>query len=196
MNKTKEITLKVIKITTNVLFALVLVLALGVTFMSLGSSSKNEVPSIFGYSPLAVRSESMEPTIKKGDLIFVKRNTSTFEEDDIITFHAVIEGEKTLNTHRITEVVEATGQIEENYVTKGDNNPVDDEVLVMKSEVIGKYNGFKLPVLGYVVNFASGSTGFFVLIVLPLLAYFIYHVVRVVMAAVDYKKEKEEGEKV
>lgn len=193
MNKAKEITKKTLKISGNVIFALCLVLALVVTFVSLGSSTDNTVPGIFGYSPMAVKTESMKPVINKGDLIFVNKKITEFEEGDIITFYTMIDGVEALNTHEIITVVPGNGTtIEESYVTKGANNPGTDTSEVMKSKVVGKYTGTRIPLVGHVVNFASTSVGFFVMIIIPLLGYFVYHVVKVVLVAVEYKKKKEE----
>lgn len=194
MNKAKKYMTTTFKVLGNVIFGLCLILALVVTFVSLGSSTDNNVPGIFGYSPMAVKSDSMNPVMKKGDLIFVNKKVDAFVKDDIITFYTTIEGAEVLNTHRIVEVIPAVGTIQENYKTKGDNNPTADDPFVMKDKVIGKYTGTRLVGIGAIVTFASSSLGFFLLIILPLLGYFIYHVVKVVLVSIEYKKGKKDGD--
>ena len=189
--KNKNVTKLVLKIAGNVVFALCLVIAIVATFLTLGNREDEKPASLFGISMLAVKTDSMHPTIKVGDLIFINQKADSVDEQDIITFFTTISGERVLNTHRIIDVIPEGGMVEERYETKGDNEAIADPIFVSKSEVIGLYNGTRIPVVGHVINFATTGTGFFVLIVIPLFGYFAYHVVRVVLVAKEYKKEKE-----
>jgi len=108
----------------------------------------------------AVQTGSMEPAIITGDLILV-RGEDNYEVDDIVTFYSGSgEGSRVI-THRI-ESINDDGL----YVTKGDANSVSDVDLVQKDNVIGKYF-FRIPYLGYVVNFSKTPMGFFLLIIVP-----------------------------
>ena len=137
----------------------------------------------------------MKGTFNEGDLIFSKVSTSAgdrFEVGDIVTFTQNIGGENRLNTHRIVEVVkEADGS--ELYRTQGDNreqNPEPDEVLKSPSDILAVYTGAKIGGLGNVLSFLRTSTGFFLCILLPMIAFFIYETIRVIMNVVAYNKEK------
>ena len=63
---------KVLKIVVDVVAWLVLILALLITVLVFSSDRNGGVPSLFGIMPMTVESDSMKPTFKKGDLIFVK----------------------------------------------------------------------------------------------------------------------------
>ncbi len=82
--------------------------------------------NIFGFSIFKVMTGSMEPTIKKEDIILAKI-TKDVKENDIIVF----EKENGIITHRIIKI---DGN---SIITKGDNNNSVDEP-IENSEVIGK----------------------------------------------------------
>ena len=77
------------------------------------------VPKIFKISPYVVVSESMEPTYSKGDLIYVKNDTSDIKNGDVITFYT---DKNTIVTHRVTGI----NVSDHTYTTKGDANQTDD----------------------------------------------------------------------
>jgi len=83
-----------------------------------------------------VTSGSMEPTFKKGDLVFMQNVLVKPEAGDIIIFpdpQGTMVGNKPLTvTHRIVEV---TG---ETIRTKGDNNPAIDSWKIDKKGILGK----------------------------------------------------------
>ena len=185
---------KVINVIIDVIVVIILLISILVITMSLTSKSSG-VPNIFGIAPLSVQSDSMKGTFNEGDLIFSKVSTSAgdrFEVGDIVTFTQNIGGENRLNTHRIVEVVkEADGS--ELYRTQGDNreqNPEPDEVLKSPSDILAVYTGAKIGGLGNVLSFLRTSTGFFLCILLPMIAFFIYETIRVIMNVVAYNKEK------
>ena len=62
---------KFLRIVGNIIVVLFLVLALSVMTLVLTSQKSDGIPNILGYSPLAVKSDSMEPLIKKGDMILI-----------------------------------------------------------------------------------------------------------------------------
>ena len=65
-------------------------------------------------------------------------------------------------------------------MTKGDNNPVSDQHMISDNDIVGKYVG-KLRGMGRVMDFLSGSVGFLLVIVLPLLVFFVYQVYHLIM---------------
>ena len=73
------------------------------------------------------------------------------------------------------------------YTTKGDNNEISDSHIISDGDIVGKYVG-KLSKMGKVMDFLSGSVGFLVVIVLPMLLFFIYQVYHLIMVSISLKK--------
>lgn len=183
---------RTINIIVDIIVILILMVSLIVVMLSLTSKSSG-VPNIFGIAPLSVQTESMKGTVDPGDLIFctLTEIDDEFQKDDIVTFPIEINGEQVLNTHRIVEVVK--DQNITYYKTQGDNketNPEPDKDLQTSSTIVAKYTGTKIPGLGTVLSFIRTQLGFFLCILLPMILFFIYEAVRVVMNLLAYNKEK------
>lgn len=167
------------------LWAVILLAAL-FAFTTLATKDSSHVANLAGYTPLSVVSNSMSPTFDAGDLIIIRScDPETLQEGDIITFHTIINNEFALNTHRIAEIDDESGV--RNYVTKGDNNEIADVHMITDGDIVGKFV-VRLPKFGRVVEFLSSSTGFLLVIVLPLLIFFIYQVYHLVTVSIDLKK--------
>lgn len=167
------------------LWAVILLAAL-FAFTTLATKNSNQVASLAGFTPLSVVSDSMAPTFNAGDLIIIRKcDPATLNQGDIVTFHTIINNEFALNTHRIAEIQDQGGV--RSYVTKGDNNAIADVHMISDGDIVGKYVA-KLPNFGKVVQFLSSSTGFLLVIVLPLLVFFIYQVYHLVTVSIDLKK--------
>lgn len=186
MNKVLK---KVINIIIDIIVVFILLISLLVVILSVTSKSAG-VPNIFGVAPMAVETESMKDTINEGDLIFSKLTDGKTElkENDIVTFYQNIQGEQRLNTHRIIEITEHNG--EKVYKTKGDNNFDPDEELKTTDQIVAIYTGAKIPVVGRFFNFIRTQLGFFLCILLPMIIFFIYEAIRVIMNIIAYNKEK------
>ena len=168
-----------------VLWAVILVAAL-FAFTTLATRDTNQVASLAGYTPLTVASDSMAPTFRQGDLIVIRKcDPAKLKEGDIITFHTIINNEYSLTTHRISEIQDRGGV--RSYVTKGDNNLIADVHMIADGDIVGKFVT-KLPGVGKVMSFLSSSIGFLVVIVLPLLLFFIYQVYHLITVSIDLKK--------
>lgn len=171
----------------SVLLWLVILVAALYAFTTMATKDNQNVANLFGYTPLVVESNSMSPTFKKDDLIFVKKcDTSKLEEGDIICFHTIIDNEYALNTHRIQSIAE-NGEVR-SYTTVGDNNNgVADQHIISDGDIVGKYVGH-ISGAGKLMNFLSSSTGFLLVIVLPMLIFFIYQVYNLIMISIRLKK--------
>lgn len=169
-----------------ILWAIILLAAL-YAFTTMATKDDQSVASILGYTPLVVETDSMKPTFESGDLIFIKKcDTSKLKEGDIITFHTIIDNQYALNTHRIQKIDEANGV--RSYTTIGDNNNgVADQHVISDGDIVGKYIGH-VSGLGKVMNFLSSSMGFLIVIVLPMLLFFIYQVYNLIMISIRLKK--------
>lgn len=171
----------------SVLLWLVILVAALYAFTTMATKDNQNVANLFGYTPLVVESNSMSPTFKKDDLIFVKKcDTSKLEEGDIICFHTIIDNEYALNTHRIQSIAENSEA--RSYTTVGDNNNgVADQHIISDGDIVGKYVGH-ISGAGKLMNFLSSSTGFLLVIVLPMLIFFIYQVYNLIMISIRLKK--------
>ena len=180
LKKTGTIVLSVL------LWVIILVAAL-YAFTTMATRDNQNVSNLMGYTPLVVKSDSMAPTFRAGDLIFIKKcDTSTLKEGDIICFHTIIDNEYALNTHRI-EKIETSGDAR-SYTTLGDNNNgITDTHIISDGDIVGKYVGH-LQNAGKVMDFLSSSMGFLIVIVLPMLLFFIYQVYNLIMISIRLKK--------
>lgn len=177
---------KVLNTVLSVILWIVILLAAVFSFVTLATKDQNQIASIAGYSPLTVQTDSMKPAFSSGDLIIIKKcDPDTLEVGDIVTFHTIIENQYALNTHRIKEITEENGI--KNYVTKGDNNVLEDTHIITGADIAGKYVT-KIPIFGKLINFISGTVGFLVCIVFPLLIFFIYQIYQLIMIAIEMKK--------
>ena len=107
----------------------------------------------------------MEPTINVGDIIIVSGiEKSKINVDDIVTFEQ--EG-KTI-THRIVEINYADQ--EKKYVTKGDNNEVNDIEEITYEQIIGTLV-FKIPRIGNIILLLEDKIYVILLLNLALIIY-------------------------
>lgn len=109
-------------------------------------TNPDKVPSIFGYKPFVVLSNSMESEVFRGDLVITKNvDFDSLEKDDIVAFK---DDANHVVTHRIVNTTNQAG--EKKFVTKGDNNNTDDDGFVSSDRIEGKYL-FKLSGFGYLI---------------------------------------------
>lgn len=169
-----------------ILWAIILIAAL-YAFTTMATRDNQNVANIFGYTPLTVQSDSMVPTFAAGDLIFIKKcDPATLEEGDIICFHTIIDNEYALNTHRI-ESIESVGDAR-SYTTIGDNNNgITDQHVISDGDIVGKYVGH-LTGFGKVMDFLSSSMGFLIVIILPMMLFFIYQIYHLITISIRLKR--------
>jgi signal peptidase len=209
-------TKKVLAIVGNAVLWLFVIFAVLITAMVLSSTNnENGVASFSGKSFINIKTNSMSPTIKAGDMAIVELLTDQQKTQckvgDVITYYTDLDGNGTqeLNTHRVAEVYEENGCVY--YKTRGDNGDGDNnqstEALIDKnpvvfSDVIGKWTGTKLNGMGNVMSFLQSSVGFMCVIVLPLVLFFLFELVRFIRTLLKVKskgnisiEEKEEIKK-
>ena len=172
-----------------VFIVLVVVMAALVTILSL-SSKEDDIPSLFGYTAFSIQSDSMEDEIMTGDFIIGKKcDPKQLKEREIISFFTVNnEGQIFINTHRIIGIEETIdGRI---FTTKGDNENEPDLRKVLEGDIVSKYSGFRIPLLGYIITFLTTQLGFFLCIVFPVLLYTIWQVYILVVVIMNNQKVK------
>ncbi len=173
----------------NVVLIIAIVLAAISTYISFVSSSGSGVPSIFGVRLLSVQTDSMIDTLMPGDLIvdLPVKDPKELRKDDIITYWTIIEGKRVLNTHRIVNIYDG-GEFCI-FETRGDNNTSADPLTVHQSEIVGKY-AFRIPGIGKAIDYMQTPLGFFLVVVLPILIFFVYHLIQFFRVLFEYQNIK------
>lgn len=180
---------KVVGIVINVILWLFVVFAALTTVVVFTGTSNNGVGNLFGYMPFSIQTQSMEPTIKAGDVVIGKEvDFNTLKEGDIITYWTTVDEQKILNTHRITKVISNGKGSVPSFKTKGDNNQIEDEYTVAAADIVAKYNS-KISGLGKAVDLLETQKGFFICIVLPLILFFLYQLYHFIKVLVTVKQE-------
>lgn len=182
---------KVLKIVVNVLAWIVLVFALLVTIVVFSSGRNNGVANLMGYIPLTVESDSMLPTFAQGDMIICKEidDINTLAEGDVITFWTIIDGKRVKNTHRIVGINQAENS--RSFVTRGDNNNLEDDMPAYAGDLIGKWTNVKISGAGKVMAFLRTKTGFFVCILIPMAIFFLFELYKFIITLIEVKRGDE-----
>ncbi|MBQ5347961.1 MAG: signal peptidase I [Ruminococcus sp.] len=199
----KKTLTKILHIVVDVLIVAILIVSVFVLTLALTTRGNEGVPTIFGKAPIGVISDSMkgdkEDDFSKGDLIICdivdQNKRPEFKKGDIITFAADVEndGIRDYVTHRIYKVTK-----DGKFITKGDNNSTYDQNKsnavvfpeVAPTDVLAVYHGTKIEGLGAVLNYLQTPNGFFLCVLLPMIIFFLYQAVRVIINAMAYSKEK------
>ena len=202
----------------NILIVLVLVTSLFIAVISLTSKSTG-ISTIFGYTIQPIQSDSMKggspdgyggKDFGKGDLVIAKATNfnanSKYDLGDIITYKTKdTNGNDLLMSHRIVDAVEKDGV--SRYQTWGDNREMAqvpdqsnvDEYLtasdIASLYYSSDYQGIVLKGWGAPLDFLRTQLGFFLVVLLPMIIFFLYALVRVVLSASNYKKAKADEDK-
>lgn len=175
----------------NIILLVILFVILFVNSVILISSwvKPDEVPSFFGWKPFITLSGSMETEIFAGDLAVVKEvDTSELKEGDVIAFRQ----DDIVITHRIQNIINEDGKTK--FITKGDNNNVQDVNPVYEDMIEGKYI-FKVSKLGNVAMFMQTPLGMIVIIAIPVGLLILLQLGSNKQKTDDEKKMKEEIER-
>lgn len=184
---------KAASIVISVVMWIIILIAALFAFTTLATKEDGSVSNLAGFTPLTVQSDSMAPTFDENDLIFIQQcDPSSLQVGDIVTFHAIIDNQCALNTHRIIAINEVNGL--NSYTTKGDNNELADQHVIADGDIVGKYV-FKIPYLGKVIDFLSSTWGFLIVIVVPMLLFFIYQVYHLVIVGMNLKRAMTEEDR-
>jgi signal peptidase len=136
------------------------------------------------YSAYIVKSDSMQPTINSGDMVFIGRSNQPFTGDiapgKIITFQR--HGE--MVTHRIESIAGDT------IYTRGDALEDTDPWVVSRFYDIEGCYIFHIPYVGLISNFLKTRIGWFVCVILPatcLLGFIVRDIVREARQCFSYR---------
>ena len=120
------------KIVKRTFFTLLIILLYNVFLITKTTLDNKETKGILGYKAYIITTDSMKPTIKTGDIVIVKNTEEEkIKVEDIITFKR----DENIVTHRLVDIQET--EQGKKYITKGDNNNVNDYKEVLYSEIEG-----------------------------------------------------------
>lgn len=204
---------KILNIIVNILIVIVLVASIFVAVSAL-TTKANGMPSVLGYTFQSIQSDSMKGgsdkfeggNFEKGDLI-ISRTTgydadAEYDVGDIVVYKGLLEGAEEageqLICHRIVDTKKSGDSTL--YMLKGDNPEAQKIDEIPPSSIAAKYysedyKGTVLKGWGGFFDFITSQTGFFLCILLPMIVFFIYAIIRVVLSTINYKKGKEDDAK-
>ena len=156
---------------------LVPILIVNCTLLVKSFINKDEVPDFGGILPLIVLTDSMSPDINGGDLIICRTiDVNKVKVGDVISFYDPAGNGTTVVTHMVVEIIESDGS--KSFRTKGTNNNVEDRIPVPSDKVIARYTGIRIPHAGNVAIFMQTTTGLMICVVLPIILFVGYDVIR------------------
>lgn len=149
---------------------------------------KFDTPDFYIYKAYIITTTSMEPELKKDDVIIIKKaKEDKIRTDDIVTFK---KGGETI-THRVIQIEDTeNGKL---YITKGDNNNVQDEKALQFEDIEGKVV-MKIPYFGKIVTTLKNG----IVIILVILIFLIMYLNRInknEKSKIRRKKKRLEDEK-
>ncbi len=172
------------------------VLAIVICLVVLLNPNKEGKVSSMGLKLLPVLSGSMDGDKKdsfpKGALVFAttpKDGGATLKEGQIVTFQMIEENSQQLIlvTHRIVKIESVDGV--PYYTTKGDANPLPDEMKKLPGDILAVY-AFHINGLGSALAWVRDGYHFIYVIIIPLGLLLIYNIYLVAQIVVERKMRK------
>ena len=155
---------------------LIPILVINCTLILKSYTNKEEVPSVGGFLPLIVLTDSMYPEIESGDLIICHTaDAEDIKVNDVIAFFDPAGNGSSIVTHRVLEVTEQDGQLA--FRTKGDANNTEDKMLIPAENLVAVYQS-RIPGAGNIAMFMQSTTGLIVCVVLPIILLVGYDIIR------------------
>lgn len=197
--------IKILNIIVDILVVCVLIVSVLILAMVLSAQGEDGVPNVFGKAPISVLSDSMKgdkpDDFEKGDLLLCdvvdKKAAKDYKVGDVVTFKLKgvdidKDGQDDYVTHRLYKKNK-----DGSFLTKGDANKTYDQdpksnawPNVSKADILAEYHGSKIGGLGDFIGYLQTSMGFFLVILLPMIIFFLYQAIRVVINIIAYNKEK------
>lgn len=154
IQKRKELHARIRKL----VYIFLVIILYNIVLLYMSYIDKFDTPSFYIYKAYVITTNSMEPELKKDDVVVIKKaKADNLKQGDIVTFK---QNGETI-THRIVQIDDIEdGKL---YITKGDNNNVQDEQGLRFDQIEGKLV-VKIPQLGKMV--ASFKNGIIIILVL------------------------------
>lgn len=200
----------ILGVISDVLLVILIVVAISITVMTFTSkSSETGIGNVLGYTPFSVQTDSMSPTIGKGDLIIAKEVKDAEAElviGDVITFYTLMQDAagntvRGFNTHRVLDIQHYQDGTIHYYVTKGDAMETEDNQKVYPDDVVAKQvgagvdesgayvKGLTISGFGNALDFLQSQLGFMICIIIPLALFFIWQVYKLITMFLASKAE-------
>lgn len=178
------------KITKIILYAIIIIIIYNILVVGVSSILNRNGKSLLGFKAYIITTESMNPNINSGDIVIVKETKEDLlEVGDVITFKI---NNGAIITHRIIDIIQ-TPESEKEYVTKGDNNNLED-IEKVKYEQIEGSKVLKVPYLGNIAILLQDEVYLILIIIIILLI--CLHLQRLKeKTIIRREKKKEEDEK-
>ncbi len=179
---------KVIKKILSILKIIILILLILFALFTVYQKVFPNNPSAFGFRTYSIITKSMEPVLKKGDVILIQeRNTSSYKVGDIITFKGTsgdLKGK--IVTHEIVGIKLENGK--NIFYTKGIQN-ISEDPAVYEDEILGKYI-YKFKFFSLIERIMDTKIGFILIIIIPL-GYIYFYEIRDIIKDIKNIKNKE-----
>lgn len=157
---------KNIEIAKKILWIILIIFIYNMVLLFISSIKHENGISLFCYKAYSITTNSMEPSICSGDVVIVRKiKEEKLQKGDVITFW---QGQEII-THRIAEIEEDLDC--KKYVTKGDNNNIEDLPKINFEEIEGKVV-LVIPKLGKIFSALENQIIFLVIILMILIIYF------------------------
>ncbi|MEK7580934.1 MAG: signal peptidase I [Patescibacteria group bacterium] len=150
----------------------------------------------FGNKALIVKTGSMSPKIKAGDLVIINAQKilltpapiplATYHTGDVIAFKD-LNNPNVLITHRIIKSEVKNSEVY--FQTKGDANNSPDTALVPQKNIIGK-STFTIPQLGKLFAFAKTKQGFALLVLIPAVLVILIEVTTLIKESIKIQRAR------
>lgn len=198
MNGEKQTTTLGHRILTGVGIALCIILVpmliINCTLIIKGWTNKDEVPTIFGYAPMIVLTDSMvgenDDCFNSGDLIFVQTvKAEDVKVGDVISFFDPQGNGTSVTSHRVIEVINEDGRI--SFKTKGDANNTEDKEPVPAENLVGTYTGFRIAGAGNAAMFMQTPWGLIICVVVPIILLIGWDAIRRGKYSKKHEEEKD-----
>ena len=154
------------------------------------SNMSGKVTFIFGRTAMWVKTESMAPVIPERSYILVRKAAaSEVRTGDVIVFKSddpSIAG--AYNTHRVVEILNGGAE----FVTKGDNNIIQDQYTAKAANVLGIYEK-NLPLMTSFGRVLSTTRGIMITFTMIFVIFLIIYVPDMTRAA---KRKQEEADRI
>lgn len=160
-------------------FALVVPIFL-LNVLILVKSTTGEFPvSLFGVTPVVIETDDMAPIIKNGELaFFTEADPQNLKKGDVVCYITASYENTLLTVRRIVDITtDNSGRL--SFYTASGNSLNTDPFLLNADDVLGVYK-FGISGAGSFINFVQTPVGAFVFVVLPLGAFAVYDIIRVV----------------
>ena len=139
------------------------ILIMNVTMIIKSFTNPDKVPTLGGYAPMIVLTDSMYPKIQSGDLIMIKSaKPEDVQVGDVISFFDPDGNGSSVVTHRVIEILP-----DGSFKTKGDANNTEDPSPVPAANLVGKWLNFRVKGAGNVAMFLQTTPGLIVCVAVP-----------------------------